>query len=206
MSPVASIVHWIWCSFLGNHGKIAITGSPATEHAEGGFKNIGARFWSTTTEPGARFSVEQDSHSELCFTAPLGGMVGGIVTFSDCFGSAERPESNQQNFTFAAGSSSVGKGAPGTITVDLTGAPCLDVVTQTTNNTSVDYLGIRPCNGSLTQQWQVNNDSTINLANTNRCISGAIVPKTKLQIVDCIPGNVNQTWTIVQEISNTPSF
>ncbi|KAJ7202977.1 hypothetical protein C8J57DRAFT_1259898 [Mycena rebaudengoi] len=42
--------------------------------------------------------------------------------------------------------------------------------------------------------------------NSGRCISGAIVPKTKLQIVDCIPGNVNQTWTIVQEISKTPSF
>ncbi|KAJ7231797.1 hypothetical protein C8J57DRAFT_179313 [Mycena rebaudengoi] len=100
-------------------------------------------------EPGSTDMVilRFDSHNELCFTAPLGGVVGGIVTFSDCFGSAERPESNQQNFTFAAGSSSVGKGAPGTITVDLTGAPCLDVVTQTTNDTSVDYLGIRPCNG-----------------------------------------------------------
>jgi hypothetical protein len=34
MSPVTSIVHWIWCSFLGNHEKIAIYGSPVNAGPE----------------------------------------------------------------------------------------------------------------------------------------------------------------------------
>jgi hypothetical protein len=88
-----------------------------------------------------------DNSNELCFTAPLGGVVGGIVTFSKCIFSSGLPESPQQNLTFGAGSSSFGKGAPGAITVGLTGAPCLDVVTQTANDTSEDYVGIRPCIG-----------------------------------------------------------
>ncbi|KAJ6570976.1 hypothetical protein DFH09DRAFT_1153481 [Mycena vulgaris] len=94
-------------------------------------------------EPGSTDMVifRFDSINELCFTAPLGGVVGGIVTFSDCIFSTGLPESPQQNLTFSAGSSSVGKGAPGAITVGLTGAPCLDVVTQTTNDTSVDLWG-----------------------------------------------------------------
>ncbi|KAJ7272127.1 hypothetical protein C8J57DRAFT_1317918 [Mycena rebaudengoi] len=159
-------------------------------------------------EPGSTDMVifRFDNSNELCFTAPLGGVVGGIVTFSKCIFSSGLPESPQQNLTFGAGSSSFGKGAPGAITVGLTGAPCLDVVTQTANDTSEDYVGIRPCIGSFTQQWQVNNDSTINLANTNKCISGALVPNTKLQVVDCIPGNANHTWTIFHHVYKAPSF
>ncbi|KAF7336251.1 hypothetical protein MVEN_02173200 [Mycena venus] len=155
-------------------------------------------------EPGSTNMVIYRVGSSVdCFTAPLGSVVSGIVTLTACTFSSELPESTIQNLTFVAGSSFVGKGAPGAITVDVTGGPCLDLVTQTTNDTSVDYLGIRPCNGSLTQQWQVNNDSTISLANTNKCISGAAVPQTKLQVVDCVPGNVNQTWTTLQ-VSHTP--
>ncbi|KAF8207379.1 hypothetical protein K438DRAFT_1755426 [Mycena galopus ATCC 62051] len=106
----------------------------------------------------------------------------------------------EQDFTFGAGSSSVGKGTPGSITA-LNGKYCLDVLAQITNlnNTSIDYLGANPCNGSLTQQWQVNNDSTISLANTNRCIcqpTKTLDLNTKLQIADCIPGNANQNWML----------
>jgi hypothetical protein len=34
MSPVTSIVHWIWCSFLGNRERIAIYGVPANAEPE----------------------------------------------------------------------------------------------------------------------------------------------------------------------------
>lgn len=34
MSPVTSIVHWIQCSFLGNHGKIPINGNSADAGSE----------------------------------------------------------------------------------------------------------------------------------------------------------------------------
>jgi hypothetical protein len=93
----------------------------------------------------------------------------------------------EQNFTFVAGSSFVGKGAPGQIA--LWDGHCFDVLTKTSNGVSIDYLAPLPCNGyamtiqfyedepsyinhssSPTQQWQVNNDSTVNLANTNKCI------------------------------------
>ncbi|KAF7363165.1 hypothetical protein MVEN_00669000 [Mycena venus] len=103
----------------------------------------------------------------------------------------------QQNFTLVGGSSSVGKGAPGPITT-LSGKFCFDVLTQTANNASVDYLVSHPCNGSLTQQWQVNNDSTISLANTNKCVVGTTDLNTRLQIADCAPGNANQNWKISQ--------
>ncbi|KAJ6564751.1 hypothetical protein B0H19DRAFT_1141875 [Mycena capillaripes] len=161
----------------------------------------------TGYEPGSADMIIYRFDSKIieCFTAPLGGMVGGIVTLTDCTASSGRPEVNIQNLTFVAGNSFVGKGSPGAITVDLTGPNCFDVVTQTTNNTSVDFLGLRPCNGSLTQQWQGNNDSTISLANTNKCISGALVRNTKLQVVDCIPGNLNQTWT-TEQVPKSPSF
>ncbi|KAJ7268965.1 hypothetical protein C8J57DRAFT_1509182 [Mycena rebaudengoi] len=104
----------------------------------------------------------------------------------------------EQNFTFVAGSSFVGKGAPGPITWH-SGTACFDIYTQTTNGTSVDYLGTNPCNGSLSQQLQVNNDSTISISNMNKCVgqlAGILGVNSKLQIVDCVPGNANQAWII----------
>ncbi|KAJ6489755.1 hypothetical protein C8R45DRAFT_991718 [Mycena sanguinolenta] len=104
-----------------------------------------------------------------------------------------------QNFTFTAGSSFVGKGAVGPITLE---SQCLDLVTYTyANGTSTEYLGTAPCTGSATQQWQVNNDSTINIANTNRCIgqtTATLAASTWMQVADCIPGNANQIWDILQ--------
>ncbi|KAJ7928007.1 hypothetical protein B0H13DRAFT_1968952 [Mycena leptocephala] len=103
----------------------------------------------------------------------------------------------EQNFTFVAGSSFVGKGAPGQIA--LWDGHCFDVLTKTSNGVSIDYLAPLPCNGSsLTQQWQVNNDSTVNLANTNKCIGPPTGTLNEVQVVNCIPGNVNQTWSILQ--------
>ncbi|KAJ7239805.1 hypothetical protein C8J57DRAFT_1527848 [Mycena rebaudengoi] len=134
-----------------------------------------------------------DSTSQLCFTAPV--VLGGALTLSACTFSSETSELASQNFTLAAGSFSTVKGAVGAITLPLAGATsCLDVVTQTTNGTSVDYLGIQSC---LTG-CQVNNDSTTTLAGSNKCVAGALVAKSKLLVVDCIAGNANQTWSITQ--------
>ncbi|KAJ7847094.1 hypothetical protein B0H14DRAFT_921480 [Mycena olivaceomarginata] len=142
----------------------------------------------------------EDSTSINCLTAPFSGNLAAPVTLTACT-FHDYTINAQQNFTFAAGSSSVGLGAPGPI---INSGYCFDVLTRTTNGTSVDFLGTSPCNGSLTQQWQVNNGSTINLAGTNRCIgqtTGMLGLNTQVQIADCIPGNANQNWSILRVAS-----
>ncbi|KAJ7356414.1 hypothetical protein DFH08DRAFT_932607 [Mycena albidolilacea] len=116
----------------------------------------------------------EDSTSINCLTAPFSGSLAAPVTLTACT-FHDYTINAQQNFTFAAGSSSVGRGAPGPIINSVVNSGyCFDVLTRTTNGTSVDFLGTSSCNGSLTQQWQVNNDSTINLAGTNRSRSRTV--------------------------------
>ncbi|KAJ7885758.1 hypothetical protein B0H14DRAFT_1340514 [Mycena olivaceomarginata] len=145
----------------------------------------------------------EDSTSINCLAAPFSGQLTAPVTLTACT-FHDYTISAQQNFTFAAGSSSVGRGAPGPIINSAVNSGyCFDVLTRTTNGTSVDFLGTSPCNGSLTQQWQVNNDS-ISLAGTNRCVgqtTGMLGLNTQVQIADCIPGNANQNWSILRVAS-----
>ncbi|KAJ7931444.1 hypothetical protein B0H13DRAFT_1958190 [Mycena leptocephala] len=132
------------------------------------------------------------SADELCLT----DFNGLIVTLGSCQFYNDNHILTSQNLTFVAGSSLVGKGAPGPIKVSQY---CFDAIPSSTN-ASIVNLSLRACNASIpTQQWQVNNDSTVNIANTNKCITqptGTINVNTPMQVADCIPGNVNQTWSI----------
>jgi hypothetical protein len=66
----------------------------------------------------------------------------------------------EQNFTFVAGSSFVGKGAPGQIA--LWDGHCFDVLTKTSNGVSIDYLAPLPCNGyAMTIQFYEDEPSYI---------------------------------------------
>ncbi|KAJ7237692.1 hypothetical protein C8J57DRAFT_1246987 [Mycena rebaudengoi] len=134
-----------------------------TEHAERRDVVKSKQYDDVCLRPQAQTSI-YNSHNELCFTAPLGGVVGGIVTFQ-------------------------------------TASAPLNVPNRT-SRTLLSQQEALPLGKIIWGSDRVTGPSP----NSGRCISGAIVPKTKLQIVDCIPGNVNQTWTIVQEISKTPSF
>ncbi|KAJ6558069.1 hypothetical protein B0H19DRAFT_1070642 [Mycena capillaripes] len=123
-------------------------------------------------------------------------------TLQACFFDENGLTGTAQNFTFVAGSSFIGKGAPGPIT-SYNGSFCLQPVPNP-NNASIISLGNRACNGSSDQQWQVNSDGTINIANTNKCIGqsvGIYNINTAIQVTDCVPGNTNQIWKILQALN-----
>ncbi|KAJ6489754.1 hypothetical protein C8R45DRAFT_929071 [Mycena sanguinolenta] len=148
----------------------------------------------TGYEPGSSGMAIYQEDIYQCLSVIPGG---NIIELTECtFGYVFYLN---QNFTFTAGSSFVGKGAAGPITLE---SRCLDLVTYTyANGTSTEYLGAAPCTGSATQQWQVNNDSTINIANTNQCVGQTTVTlaaSTWMQVADCVPGTANQIWDILQ--------
>lgn len=78
---------------------------------------------------------------------------------------------------------------------------CIDLANNTlpaTLTTTGTYLRIATCNGSPAQQWVLQSDGTIRLAEDTRwCLDrpgGATANGTKVQLYGCTSGNTSQQW------------
>ncbi|KAJ7189117.1 hypothetical protein C8R46DRAFT_1184318 [Mycena filopes] len=163
--------------------------------------------WAPTPKPPSRglTGFEPGTYDINIFQTPTYAAATLYYAGSVFYGAALRsPSSSQtgaldaQNMTLVAGSSLVGKGAAGPITM-FNGQYCVDVLSTTVANVTTDRLGTRFCDGSATQQWQVNSDSTINIAGTNKCVgqaTGNLTINAQVLVSDCVPGSVGQLWDI----------
>jgi len=141
--------------------------------------------------------------NKFCFGTGFSGpeATGVPITLSRCIiesttDSSETPSIfwTVQNGGAASGTGPAGQIALGSIFGPI-GAGCLTVNGPIADGTQVTSAS---CSATNTlQQWNVNGDTTITLANSDMCLdltNGNTTTGNILQIWQCFPGNVNQQW------------